>query len=87
MIETTNPTGKQIAAARVLAGIGQVELAERANVSAPTVRRMEATDGPITGMANNVAAVIAALEQAGIQFLAAGDTAEGPGVAIRPVSI
>lgn len=83
MSENNNPTGRQIAAARALAGIGQVELAERANISAPTVRRMEADEGPITGMANNVAAVIAVLQSYGVEFLNAGDVASGVGVVLR----
>ncbi|AJD45460.1 helix-turn-helix domain-containing protein [Rhizobium sp. SEMIA 4085] len=81
MREINHITGKQLAAARVLAGLGQVELAKNANVSAPTLRRMEASEGEVKGMANNVVAVVRALEAAGIAFLD-GDYsgAGGPGV-------
>lgn len=75
--------GRQIAAARALVGIGQKELAERANISIPTLKRMEASDGNATGLANNVAAVRAALEAAGITFLNNGEVSPGPGVALR----
>lgn len=75
--------GRQIAAARALVGIGQKELAEQANISIPTLKRMEASDGRATGLANNVAAVRAALEAAGITFLDNGEVSPGPGVALR----
>jgi predicted transcriptional regulator len=61
-------TGRQLAAARALLGVGQVELATRANVSAPTLRRMEDSDGVAKGMKNNVASVVAVLQAAGIEF-------------------
>lgn len=65
-------------------GIGQVELAKLANVSAPTLRRMEASDGEIKGIANNVASVIRALEEKGVAFLdGTYSGAGGPGVRLR----
>ena len=62
-------TGRQIAAARVLLGIGQSELAQRAFISVPTLRRMEANDGAASGSINNVRSVISALEDANIEFI------------------
>ena len=79
MSEKDQLSGRQIAAARVLIGMAQGELASAANVSVPTLRRMEASDGPASGMPNNVAAVRRALEAAGCTFLA-DDGAAGPGV-------
>lgn len=76
-----NPTGRQIAAARVLIGITQADLAGKANVSVPTLKRMEASDGPAQGMANNVLAVRRALEVAGILFIPGNGN--GPGVRLR----
>jgi transcriptional regulator with XRE-family HTH domain len=61
-------TGRQIAAARALLGMSQSKLAEGANISVPTLKRMEASDGPASGMINNVAAVRLVLESAGIEF-------------------
>lgn len=81
MIENNHPTGRQIAAARVLVGLGQAELAAAASVSVPTLRRMEASDGLATGMANNVDAVRRALEAAGIEFI----SGNGGGVGVRLV--
>jgi transcriptional regulator with XRE-family HTH domain len=73
-------TGRQIAAARALLGLGQDELAARANISVPTLRRMEASEGPASGLPNNVLAVRGALE-AGVIFVE--ENGEGPGVRLR----
>jgi transcriptional regulator with XRE-family HTH domain len=75
------PTGRQIAAARTLIGMTQTELAERSNVSVPTLKRMEASDGPAVGMANNVAAIRRALESAGVEFIP--ENGGGAGVRLR----
>lgn len=74
-------TGRQIAAARTLLGIGQAELASRSTISVPTLKKMEASEGPAAGLANNVAAVRRVLEIAGIQFIA--ENGGGPGVRLR----
>ena len=74
-------SGRQIAAARTLIGMSQPELAGRANISVPTLKRMEATDGAAAGMTNNVAAVRAALEEAGVIFVE--ENGEGPGVRLK----
>ncbi|MBX5293084.1 helix-turn-helix domain-containing protein [Rhizobium sp. NLR15a] len=81
MSDFNHITGRQLAAARALLGIGQVELAQRANVSAPTLRRMEDSEGAAKGMKNNVASVVAALEAAGIIFI--DSNGNGPGVRLR----
>jgi len=61
----TRPTGRQIAAARTLAGTTQANLALDAKISVPTLKCMEASEGAATGMANNVDAVQRVLEAAG----------------------
>jgi len=70
--EINQISGKQIAAARALLGLGQVDLAKAANISAPTLRRMEASEGEASGMRNNVAAVVSALKASGIEFIEGG---------------
>ena len=70
-------TGRQIAAARALSDISQATLAASANISVPTLKRMEASDGRAVGMKNNVAAVVAALQAAGVVFI---DDGRGEGV-------
>jgi transcriptional regulator with XRE-family HTH domain len=74
-------TGRQIAAARVLLGITQTDLAARSSISVPTLKRMEASEGQASGMANNIAAVRAALEAAGVIFVEANG--EGPGLRLK----
>lgn len=78
MSEKYHPTGRQIAAARTLIGMSQPKLAKAASISVPTLRRMEASSGTATGLPNNVSAVQAALEGAGIEFL--GRNGDGLGV-------
>ena len=81
MSDFNQVTGKQLAAARALLGIGQTELASSAKVSAPTLRRMEASKGFAEGMTNNVAAVVTALQNAGITFIDGNYSGSGgPGV-------
>lgn len=76
-------SGRQLAAARSLAELSQADVAKAANVSIPTLKRMEGASGEVPGMTNNVAAVVRALEAAGIAFLADGEVAAGPGVSLR----
>jgi hypothetical protein len=77
-------TGRQIAAARSLLAMSQSELAAKASISVPTLKRMEASIGLASGMTNNVAAVTTALEVAGVIFLA--ENGEGPGVRLKKAS-
>ena len=67
--------------ARALLDWSQQELATAASVGLSTVRSFES--GIRTPIANNLAAIRAALEAAGVQFLNDGDTAAGAGVALR----
>lgn len=71
----------QLKAARTLARMDQQQLADRSGVSVPTIKRMEAGDGPIRGNYENVAAVVAVLEAAGIEFIP--ENGGGPGVRLR----
>ncbi len=71
----------QLKAARALARLDQKELSERSGVSVPTIKRMEAGDGPIRGNYENVAAVISALQAAGVEFIS--ENGGGPGARLR----
>lgn len=75
------PTGRQLAAARTLAGLTQADVAVRSNVSVPTLKRMEASEGMVTGMANNIDAVVRALKGAGVDFIP--ENGGGAGVRLR----
>lgn len=74
-------TGAQIRMGRAAVRWSQTELAKRSGISMPTIRRMEAVDGPPPGTHRAVQRVQAALEAAGVVFLPEND--EGPGVRWR----
>ncbi len=71
----------QCRAARAILGLEQNALAAAASVSRGVVIDFE--KGRRTPGTNNLAAIRTALEAAGIQFLADGDTAGGAGVALK----
>jgi predicted transcriptional regulator len=63
------PTGREIAAARTLLGIGQRELAEKAGLNAATINRMEQSGhGPVRGQGRNIQAVLDALRKGGVEI-------------------
>lgn len=68
----------QIRAARALLGWSQAELAERANVSIPTIQRAEGA-AAIQAAGPSVKAVVDALEHAGVEFI----SENGAGVGVR----
>lgn len=70
---------RQVKAARALLAWSQEEMAEASGVSVPTVKRLEAADGPIGGRAETVQKLVAALEAAGVEFTNGGQ----PGVRMR----
>ncbi|HWL06452.1 MAG TPA: helix-turn-helix transcriptional regulator [Xanthobacteraceae bacterium] len=75
------PTGRQIAAARALLGLTQAEVALRSKLSVPTLKRMEASEGPIAAMQNNVDSLVRTLEEAGVEFIA--ENGGGAGVRLN----
>ena len=60
---------RQIKAARALIGWSQDDLAKHSGVSAPTVKRLEAADGEIGGRAETGESLVAALREAGVEFI------------------
>ncbi|GLI24563.1 transcriptional regulator with XRE-family HTH domain [Xanthobacter flavus] len=72
-------TPAQCRAARGLVDWSQADLASAANVGLSTLRNFEA--GRSVPMANNLTAIRAALEDAGVIFVA--ENGEGPGVRLR----
>jgi transcriptional regulator with XRE-family HTH domain len=69
-------TSELIRAARALLRWEQRQLAEASSVSLPTVKRLEAKAGSLAAHASTVAALVKALEAAGIEFT----NGERPGV-------
>jgi predicted transcriptional regulator len=72
---------RQVKAARALLGWSQEDLAAATGVSLPTIKRLEAVDGPIGGRAGTVAHIMDGLSAAGVLFL--GEDGEGLGVRLR----
>jgi transcriptional regulator with XRE-family HTH domain len=62
--------GEQIRAARGLLGWSQADLASKADVGLMTVKRFEAKKGPVIGTITSLTRIQAALEDAGIHFIA-----------------
>ena len=60
---------RQIKAARALLAWSQMELAETAGISIPTIKRLEAYDGPLGGRSDTGDKIQTALEAAGIEFI------------------
>lgn len=76
-------TAAQLKAARALLGIDQRTLAETADLSLPTIQRMEGSDGPIRGNIDSLVKLIAALEAAGVALIGEGAVSEGGGRGVR----
>lgn len=72
-------TPAQSRAARALINWSQTQLAEASGTGVSTIRDFET--GKRTPIANNLAAIRAALESAGVIFVA--ENGEGPGVRLR----
>ena len=78
-------TANQLRAARALLNIDQRQTADLADLSVPTIQRMEASDGVIRGNVNSLMKLISALENAGIELINPGEqsSAGGRGVRLR----
>jgi predicted transcriptional regulator len=78
-------TSGQLRAARALLGIDQKTLAGLADVSLPTIQRMETSEGVVRGTVETLTKVIEALHNAGVDLI--GDNARsetgGRGVRLR----
>ena len=76
-------TAEQLRAARALAQLDQRQLAELADLSVPTIQRMEASDGVIRGNVDSLTKLIEALDTAGIELIAEGVASVGGGRGVR----
>ena len=72
---------RQVKAARALLDWSQDELALRAGISLPTIKRLEAADGPLGGRSETGEKIQKALQAAGIEFIE--ENGGGPGVRLR----
>jgi transcriptional regulator with XRE-family HTH domain len=76
-------TAAQLRAARALVGIDQRQLAELADLSLPTIQRMEASDGVVRGNVDSLMKLVAALDAAGIELIGENATSAGGGRGVR----
>jgi transcriptional regulator with XRE-family HTH domain len=76
-------TAPQLRAARALLGLDQRALAEAAQLSLPTIQRMEASQGVIRGNVDSLMKLIAALESAGIELIGENRPSTGGGRGVR----
>jgi transcriptional regulator with XRE-family HTH domain len=72
---------RQVKAARSLLAWSQEDLAAAANVSIPTIKRLEAADGPLGGRNETADKIRDALQHAGIEFIE--ENGGGPGVRLK----
>ena len=72
---------RQIKAARALLDWSQKQLAEAANVSVPTIKRLEAEEGPLGGRSGTGEKIEAALKKGGVEFI--DENGGGAGVRLK----
>jgi hypothetical protein len=77
-------TSAQVRAARALLRWTALDLASASKVGVATIRRVEVMDGEITATSANEAALRAAFESAGIEFI--DENGGGAGVRLRKPS-
>ena len=76
-------TAAQLRAARALLGVDQRELAQRCNLSLPTIQRMEASDGVIRGNVDSLMKLVDTLAASGIELISEGMVSQGGGRGVR----
>jgi transcriptional regulator with XRE-family HTH domain len=76
-------TAAQLRAARALLGMDQRALARAAQLSLPTIQRMEASEGVIRGTVDSLMKLIAALEAAGVELINEGEMSATGGRGVR----
>ncbi|HVJ42925.1 MAG TPA: helix-turn-helix transcriptional regulator [Dongiaceae bacterium] len=76
-------TAAQLRAARALLGVDQRELAELADLSVPTIQRMEASEGVVRGTVDSLMKLVSALEASGIELIGEGAPSQAGGRGVR----
>jgi transcriptional regulator with XRE-family HTH domain len=79
-VSTTVVTAAQIRAARHLANLSQADLAEATGLSLPTIKRAE-SERVVPISDESIAAIVAALEAAGVDFIP--ENGGGAGVRLK----
>jgi transcriptional regulator with XRE-family HTH domain len=76
-------TANQLRAARALLNVDQREIAELADLSVPTIQRMEASEGVIRANVDSLMKLVSALENAGIELINPGASSASGGRGVR----
>ncbi len=76
-------TANQLRAARALLAIDQRQMAHLAELSVPTIQRMEASDGVIRANVDSLMKLVSALERAGIELINPGLPSQSGGRGVR----
>lgn len=76
-------TAAQMRAARALIGFDQQKLADLADVSLPTIQRMEASQGNVRGIVDTLTKVVEAFDRAGIELIGDDAASQGKGRGVR----
>ncbi len=76
-------TANQLRAARALLNVDQREIAELADLSVPTIQRMEASEGVIRANVDSLMKLVTALENAGIELINPGAQSASGGRGVR----
>jgi transcriptional regulator with XRE-family HTH domain len=76
-------TANQLRAARALLNIDQRQIAELADLSVPTIQRMEASEGVIRANVDSLMKLVTALESAGIELINPGASSVSGGRGVR----
>lgn len=76
-------SSRQMKAARALLGMDQRTLADLADVSLPTIRRMEGSEDNVRANVDTLVKVVVALEAAGIELIGEGAESSGGGRGVR----
>ena len=75
---------RQVKAGRALLDWSQEDLAAAAEISLPTIKRLEASDGPLGGRSATGDRIMKALHMAGIEFI--DENGGGAGVRLKKPS-
>jgi transcriptional regulator with XRE-family HTH domain len=76
-------TAAQLRAARALLRVDQRELAELADLSVPTIQRMEASEGVVRGTVDSLMKLVNALDASGIELIGEGAVSQVGGRGVR----
>ncbi len=76
-------TAPQLRAARALLGLDQRALADAAQLSLPTIQRMEASEGIIRGTVDSLMKLVSALDAAGVELIGDDATSSSGGRGVR----